>query len=126
MAINKIKKQWLEGKRKVTPRCKSCGSFYGENHNCELIGKKISHSTKGKGHWNWKGGISTSYLYSREYWKARDFVLLRDNSACRRCGAFLNLDVHHIDENRENNEINNLVTLCKSCHAQVHRSGATW
>lgn len=30
------------------------------------------------------------------------------------------LEVHHIDENRSNNELNNLIILCANCHCQVH------
>lgn len=29
------------------------------------------------------------------------------------------LQVHHIDENRENNQINNLIILCPNCHAKL-------
>jgi len=31
------------------------------------------------------------------------------------------LDVHHIDENRDNNNYRNLCLLCPTCHAKVHR-----
>lgn len=31
------------------------------------------------------------------------------------------LDVHHMDENREHNELSNLVILCPTCHALIHR-----
>lgn len=31
------------------------------------------------------------------------------------------LDVHHIDENRNNNDINNLIVICVMCHAKITR-----
>lgn len=31
------------------------------------------------------------------------------------------LDVHHIDENRDNNNIENLIVLCVMCHAKLTR-----
>ena len=31
------------------------------------------------------------------------------------------LDVHHLDENRENNELENLLIVCPTCHALIHR-----
>ncbi len=30
------------------------------------------------------------------------------------------LDIHHIDEDRGNNNLDNLITLCSSCHMRVH------
>ncbi|MBI4281264.1 HNH endonuclease [Candidatus Uhrbacteria bacterium] len=29
--------------------------------------------------------------------------------------------VHHIDENRKNNVLSNLVWLCRNCHFLVHK-----
>lgn len=29
------------------------------------------------------------------------------------------LQVHHIDENRQNNQLNNLIVLCPNCHAKI-------
>ena len=31
------------------------------------------------------------------------------------------LEVHHIDRNRDNNELDNLIVLCCTCHALVTR-----
>jgi 5-methylcytosine-specific restriction endonuclease McrA len=38
----------------------------------------------------------------------------KDN--CEKCGGTENLEVDHIDSNRSNNNIKNLMTLCKNCH----------
>ena len=38
---------------------------------------------------------------------------------CERCGSTFKLLVHHKDEDRYNNAIDNLETLCKRCH-QIH------
>lgn len=35
---------------------------------------------------------------------------------CSKCYSNINLDVHHIDRNRFNNNIENLVVLCRKCH----------
>jgi hypothetical protein len=32
------------------------------------------------------------------------------------------LEVHHIDKNRDNNKINNLIILCANCHTLVHKN----
>ena len=39
---------------------------------------------------------------------------------CEFCGDIRFLCVHHIDENRFNNDDANLATLCRSCHVLVH------
>lgn len=39
---------------------------------------------------------------------------------CEWCGSTNNLLVHHLDENRYNNNIDNLITLCKRCHQNLH------
>lgn len=39
---------------------------------------------------------------------------------CAWCGSTKSLLVHHLDENRYNNELSNLVTICKRCHQQHH------
>jgi hypothetical protein len=41
-------------------------------------------------------------------------------SNCERCGIDKNLDVHHIDHNPLNNDLDNLKTLCDSCHTKTH------
>ena len=45
---------------------------------------------------------------------------------CEKCGHNVteSLNVHHIDENKRNNETNNLMTLCANCHYALHRTGS--
>lgn len=40
---------------------------------------------------------------------------------CAECGASGDLQVHHKDRDRSNNEPENLVPLCKNCHWDEHR-----
>lgn len=40
---------------------------------------------------------------------------------CEKCVSHFDLLVHHIDQNRKNNEAENLQVLCTSCHAIVHK-----
>lgn len=54
-------------------------------------------------------------------------AMLRDHYACVDCGVRQDkghLVVHHIDESRKtgflNNNLENLVTLCRPCHARRH------
>ncbi len=43
---------------------------------------------------------------------------------CEECGFIpkhpRQLDVHHLDMNKKNNEESNLVTLCANCHRLIH------
>jgi 5-methylcytosine-specific restriction endonuclease McrA len=43
--------------------------------------------------------------------------------ACIRCGFNnpLALEIHHIDRNRHNNDLENLEVLCSNCHSIEHR-----
>ncbi|WP_425430083.1 HNH endonuclease signature motif containing protein [Cohnella massiliensis] len=40
---------------------------------------------------------------------------------CEKCGSTKNVDVHHRDENWQNNSPENLIALCRSCHLKEHR-----
>jgi hypothetical protein len=47
-------------------------------------------------------------------------VLERDNYKCQACYRQSYLRVHHKDGNQKNNDMDNLITLCQSCHRIVH------
>lgn len=43
---------------------------------------------------------------------------------CANCGYSADedaLEVHHIDKNRDNNNITNLIVLCSNCHSILHK-----
>ena len=57
----------------------------------------------------------------------REPVLKRDGYKCRRCGSVKSLVVHHKDRKgrgvrQPHNEMENLETLCRSCHINEHRA----
>lgn len=49
----------------------------------------------------------------------REDVLKRDHYRCSMCG-YRFLEVHHIDGNPSNDQLENLATLCQSCHLKAH------
>ena len=52
-------------------------------------------------------------------------VIVRDRGLCQRCGQIpLTPEVHHIDGDRDNQEMDNLVLLCRPCHLAAH--GGSW
>lgn len=80
----------------------------------------------GKDNPAWKHGNAqrgyTNFTETR-----KQAVRERDNQTCQICGKEWDgtgprFDVHHIDDNKNNFEIGNLITLCKSCHTKSHRN----
>ena len=70
----------------------------------------------------WKGG---GVLYYGTKWEEkREMALERDDYTCQGCGCNENLHVHHIrplrtfEDDENPHRLNNLVTLCRSCHKQ--------
>jgi DNA polymerase-3 subunit alpha len=39
---------------------------------------------------------------------------------CKICGKECRLEIHHVDGNRRNNENENLISICASCHKKIH------
>jgi hypothetical protein len=88
--------------------------------------EKASERIKGSNNYFWKGGIGKINInYGGEFtYYLKRKVKNRDKWKCSICKVSIKnriLDVHHIDENKLNNSLNNLVTLCKSCHSKVHQ-----
>jgi 5-methylcytosine-specific restriction endonuclease McrA len=51
--------------------------------------------------------------------------LSEKGSTCERCGynkCLSALQVHHLDKNRSNNRLENLMVLCANCHCEVHHN----
>jgi len=55
----------------------------------------------------------------------RNRVLRRDSHSCELCGSDETLEVHHKDGDYPNNDMDNLITLCRSCHMNVHHGPTT-
>lgn len=93
--------------------------------------KKQSIAHAGEKNYRWMGGGENyrGESFQQQRRKARE----RDNFTCQRCGATeeelgQELDVHHIIKNRDfrgdhiaSNDLNNLISYCKSCHGVVER-----
>jgi hypothetical protein len=51
-------------------------------------------------------------------------ILFRSDRTCCVCrDSSKKVQIHHIDENPDNNDINNLAVLCLECHAETQMSG---
>lgn len=89
--------------------------------------KKISEGTTGVK----KVGDFSTWKIGRKGERANRFIdgrrtyikILSANRkkwCCEKCGIGENLNVHHIDKNRKNNSISNLMLVCFNCHLLEH------
>lgn len=86
------------------------GKFFC-NKSCQTLWRNKFYS--GENHPLWKDG-GGSY---------REFMIRNKiKQVCNRCGMddIRVLLTHHIDCNRKNNKIGNLVWLCRNCHYLIH------
>lgn len=67
----------------------------------------------------WQGGRSFE-PYAPGWPSISRAIRKRDGHLCQRCGSAGRLHVHHIDTDKLNNALENLITLCNSCHGRVH------
>ena len=58
---------------------------------------------------------------NREMQLLYEAILRRDNYRCQKCGAAVDLVVHHRDGDDRNNRDSNLACLCNPCHLSLHR-----
>lgn len=59
---------------------------------------------------------------NRQYLNIREVVLWLWDYKCHVCKEPSNsLDVHHLDRNNQNNDINNVAPACRQCHQMLHR-----
>lgn len=96
------------------PSCqlrKSKTSLYFCNRSCRA--SYFNKDRSGENHPNWKdGGNTYRNILSRS----------GATSICRRCGLTdaRVLAVHHLDGDRSNNAVENLVWMCHNCHFLIH------
>lgn len=86
----------------------------------------------GINHPRWLGGFNRRG-YPREEWNntLKLSIRQRDNFKCKICGVpeeecFTKLDIHHIDYDKNNNNPNNLIALCHSCHSKTGSKRDYW
>lgn len=98
--------------------------FYGHKHNpktIEAMKRKLSILLSGANNPQWQGGKSLEpYGYDFKH-KLRHKVYGRDNYTCQKCGVqYKNnegrLVAHHINRDKKNGSMDNLITLCRHCH----------
>jgi len=90
--------------------------MFGETHSPE-IRAIISEKIGGENHYRWN---PRGRVYPPEFnEELREKVKERDGGKCVSCGSTENLVVHHIWSKGEN-DLEDLTTLCASCHIRLH------
>jgi hypothetical protein len=85
----------------------------------------------GENNCRWLGGVSFE-PYSLEFNETlKEHIRKRDNRTCQLCGipereCFIKLPIHHIDYNKKHSNQDNLISLCKSCHAKTNNNREYW
>lgn len=114
----------------VTRTCYNCGEEFtrkrshsdrGEHSFCSQQCAAIIHE---KNEFRRNGRKITQ---THRWRKIREKAIKRDNGRCQICGGDSNLHVHHMKPMKDGGEpfdMNNLVTVCESCHySAVHENG---
>ncbi len=103
--------QSREWRKKNPEKVKAYAKKYGETHKEEIRAR-------------------SKIIRNEIYFDGKcDEIFERDNWQCQECGVSpeqsiilfnRRLAIHHIDENKENNDPDNLITLCIRCHCRLH------
>ena len=84
--------------------------------------KKQSEAHKGEKHYNWQNGVSKlPYAFDftdelKQSVKERDFHICQEPN----CMEVNDLVTHHIDYNKQNSSIDNLISLCRKHHSKTN------
>ncbi len=130
------------GISKVTFNCEECGELTigdaynyqnSKHHFCSTSCSREFYKENfiGENNPNWRGGI-TFGEYGIEFNKKLKLLIKeRDNFTCQlceidECECVQNLQIHHIDYDKQNNKEENLVTLCSKCHGQTNFNRDDW
>lgn len=106
---------------------KSMLNFYKNNTLPTGCGFKKGHTLQqGEKHWNWQDGLSFEEYPQEFNKKLKEQIKERNNYTCQLCLRKNKLCVHHIDYNKKNNNPNNLISLCISCHVKTNYNRQEW
>ena len=126
-SINRSKKRKkLFEEKGNTKECLICGDIFEvtqQHRRQKYCSKKCSR--KAERVFGNKTETDLQYKDEVRFSGNRYKVLERDEYTCQICGNTHQLIVHHIDNsgqsNEPNNDMSNLITLCRRCHINIHK-----
>lgn len=79
----------------------------------------------------WRGGTSFEPYPPTFNGQLKEATRKRDNYTCQLCGIresqlLQKLSVHHMDYNKDNCSLTNLISLCRSCNGKVNTNREYW
>ena len=103
-----------------------------EKFRASTIGQKRTgnYARRERSHF-WRGGLSFE-PYGLEFNESlREVIRNRDRRKCQMCEKSelennKKLDIHHMDYNKQNNNPNNLISLCRNCHTKTSFNRKYW
>lgn len=125
-----LSKRYINGQTKLKIQCPENHIYYttwfifqqgSRCPKCNYIKQSIERS--GQNCIFWKGGISKEpYCQNWTQW-LKIQIKERDGNKCLNpeCTSGQQICVHHIDYNKKNCHISNLITVCKSCNSKANR-----
>uniref|UniRef100_A0A6M3K5B7 Putative homing endonuclease n=1 Tax=viral metagenome TaxID=1070528 RepID=A0A6M3K5B7_9ZZZZ len=110
--------------------------FYGKHHTEEanLKNSEAHKGIYGANTGNWKGGLSFE-LYPQDWTDdLKDSIRKRDDYVCQICGIhqdeldgfYKQLDIHHINYQKDDLNPDNLISLCRKCHTKTNSKRDYW
>ena len=103
-------------------------SAMGRKHSEETLRKMSDGRRRGENHPNWLGE-DHNRIYPEEFNQARKQILKRDGGKCLNPGCWgtsKRISVHHIDYDKDNNDLGNLITVCMSCNNRANKGREFW
>lgn len=103
---------------KITKICPICNNSFtvipSEDKVTCSVGCSNTYFRSGKNNGNWVNGDGSYRIRALKHYEHK----------CASCNESDEdvLVVHHIDSNRKNNELNNLIVLCANCHIKLHKN----
>lgn len=116
-----IKKKMRLGRKKMKERL----GYVNSPETRKLWSLNRRNTRMGKENSNWIDGRSFKPYPSEFNKKLKEEIKKRDNCKCRICKKF-GKSVHHIDYNKYNNKVNNLMILCIICNSVVNFDREYW
>lgn len=77
----------------------------------------IDNLRKGENSHFWRGGVSE--YPNHHIMKKNRKILLSQHKYCQNCKTALAVEVHHIDESKDNHNIENLMVVCSKCNSNL-------